>query len=229
MTAINDIADLAQVLQDNPQWRDIIRAILLGDELLEIPGRVAALVSVIEMVVERLDRLESDVTELKEGQARLESSQETLSSRLGNIIGSEYERRATRSARRLARTGLGVRRAQVLLARTVPDRNEIPELLNEAAENGAVGDDEADDMLLADIVLLGENAEGSPAYAVCETAVTLYNDDVLRAKRRAGTLERASGITALPAVIGQSAPQEILELAKREDVAFIHLPEDGQE
>ena len=306
MTAINDIADLAQVLQDNPQWRDIIRAILLGDEMLEIPERVAALVSVIEMVVERLDRLESDVTELKEGQAkleegqsrlesdvaelkegqsrlesdvaelkegqsrlesdvaelkegqsrlesdvaelkegqsrlesdvaelkegqsRLESSQETLSSRLGNIIGSEYERRAARSARRLARTGLGVRRAQVLLARTVPDRNEIPELLNEAAEKGTVGDDEADDMLLADIVLLGENAEGSPAYAVCETAVTLYNDDVLRAKRRAGTLERASGITALPAVIGQSAPQEILELAKREDVAFIHLPEDGQE
>ena len=69
MTNINDIADLAQVLQDNPQWRDIIRGILLGDELLEIPRRVAALVSVTEMVVQRLERLESNVEGLKEGQA----------------------------------------------------------------------------------------------------------------------------------------------------------------
>ena len=30
MTNINDIADLAQILQDNPQWRDIIRGILPG-------------------------------------------------------------------------------------------------------------------------------------------------------------------------------------------------------
>ena len=41
VTNINNITDLAQVLQDNPQWRDIIRAILLGDEMLEIPGRFA--------------------------------------------------------------------------------------------------------------------------------------------------------------------------------------------
>ena len=177
MTNINDIADLAQVLQDNPQWRDIIRGILLGDELLEIPKRVAALVSVTEMVIQRLERLESnveglkegqdrleagqarlesDVEGLKEGQARLESGQANLSSRLGNIIGSDYERRAAQSARRLVRLGLEVRRARVILAKTAPDRNETPELLNEATENGTVSDDEADDLLLADIILIGE-------------------------------------------------------------------------
>ena len=278
MTDINNVTDLAQVLRDNPQWRDIIRAILLGDEMLEIPGRFAEMVKVMEMVIERLDRLEerqarleerqdrmeqrqdrmeSDITELKEGQARLESDvaelkegqarleagqarlesdvtdlktgQETLSSRLGNLIGSDYERRAAQSARRLARLGLGVRRARVLLARTVPDRNEIPELLDEATENGTVSDDEADDLLLADIVLLGEDAGGNPAYAVCETAVAVYNDDVTRARRRAAILEKASGVPALPAVIGQSAPQETLELAERENVAFISLPEIEQE
>ena len=239
MTDINNITDLAQVLRDNPQWRDIIRAILLGDELLEIPGRFAEMVKVMEMVLERLDRLESDVAELKSdvaelkaGQARLESNvtdlktgQETLTSRLGNIIGSDCERRAAQSARRLARLGLGVRRARVLLARTVPDRNEIPELLDEATEIGTVNDDEADDLLLADIVLLGESAEGSPAYAVCETAVAIYNDEVTRAQRRAKVLEKASGVPAIPAIIGQSAPRETLELAEREKVAFISLPD----
>ena len=223
VTNINDISDLAQILQDNPQWRDIIRAILLGDEMLEIPGRIADLISVNEMIVERLERLES-------GQARLESGMTNLSSRFGNIIGSDYERRAAQSARRLVRLGLGIRRARVLLAKTAPDRNEISELLNEAAENGIVSDDEADDLLLADIILTGEGAGGETAYAVCETSVTLYDQDVLRAKRRAGILQRASGLTVLPAVIGQSAPQGTLDLADRENVAFLRPPdEDGPE
>ena len=258
MTNINDIADLAQVLQDNPQWRDIIRAILLGDEMLEVPGRIADLISVNEMIVERLERLEagqakleSSQTRLEAGQAKLESSQTrleagqaklesgqarlesgmtNLSSRFGNIIGSDYERRAAQSARRLVRLGLGIRRARVLLAKTAPDRNEIPELLNEAAENGIVSDDEADDLILADIILTGEGAGGETAYAVCETSVTLYDQDVLRAKRRAGILQRASGLTVLPAVIGQSAPQGTLDLADRENVAFLRPPdEDGPE
>ena len=216
VTNINDIADLAQVLQDNPQWRDIIRAILLGDEMLEIPGRIADLISVNEMIVERLERLEAGMT--------------NLSSRFGNIIGSDYERRAAQSARRLVRLGLGIRRARVLLAKTAPDRNEIPELLNEAAENGIVSDDEADDLLLADIILTGEGAGRETAYAVCETSVTLYDHDVLRAKRHAGILQRASGLTVLPAVIGQSAPQGTLDLADRENVAFLCTPdEDGPE
>ena len=258
MTNINDIADLAQVLQDNPQWRDIIRAILLGDEMLEVPGRIADLISVNEMIVERLERLEagqakleSSQTRLEAGQAKLESSQTrleagqaklesgqarlesgmtNLSSRFGNIIGSDYERRAAQSARRLVRLGLGIRRARVLLAKTAPDRNEIPELLNEAAENGIVSDDEADDLILADIILTGEGAGGETAYAVCETSVTLYDQDVLRAKRRAGILQRASGLTVLPAVIGQSAPQGTLDLADRENVAFLRpQDEDGPE
>ena len=127
-----------------------------------------------------------------------------------------------------------MRRARVILAKTAPDRNETPELLNEATENGTVSDDEADDLLLADIILIGElmgeGAHGEPAYAVCEAAVTLYDHDVLRAKRRAGILQRASGTTALPAVIGQSAPQGTLDLANRENVAFLQLPdEDGPE
>ena len=127
-----------------------------------------------------------------------------------------------------------MRRARVILTKTAPDRNETPELLNEATENGTVSDDEADDLLLADIILIGElmgeGARGEPAYAVCEAAVTLYDHDVLRAKRRAGILQRASGTTALPAVIGQSAPQGTLDLANRENVAFLRLPdEDGPE
>ena len=215
----------------NPKIRGNRRAIFLLEPLITGPlgssgspewgGRIADLISVNEMIVERLERLES-------GQARLESGMTNLSSRFGNIIGSDYERRAAQSARRLVRLGLGIRRARVLLAKTAPDRNEIPELLNEAAENGIVSDDEADDLLLADIILTGEGAGGETAYAVCETSVTLYDQDVLRAKRRAGILQRASGLTVLPAVIGQSAPQGTLDLADRENVAFLRTPdEDG--
>ncbi len=232
MTSINDISDLAEILQNNPQWREIIRSILLGEELLQLPTQLAEFVKAtgenFRLVYERLERLETSVAKLEAGQARLEAGQEILTSRLGNVIGSDYERRAAQSARRLARLSLGIRRARVLMSKTTPDRDEMPELLNEAAEDGTVSDDEADDLLRADLVLLGQGPDGSPAYAVCETAVTLYDHDVRRARRRASVLERAAGVTALAAVIGQSAPPGTLDLAGRENVAFIEFP-DGDD
>ena len=267
MTSINDISDLAEILQNNPQWREIIRSILLGEELLQLPTQLAEFVKAtgenFRLVYERLERLETSVANLEAGQARLETSvanleagqtrletsvakleagqtrletsvakleadQEILTSRLGNVIGSDYERRAAQSARRLARLSLGIRHARVLMSKTTPDRDEIPELLNGAAEDGTVSDDEADDLLRADLVLLGQGPDGNPAYAVCETAVTLYDHDVRRARRRASVLERAAGVTALAAVIGQSAPPGTLDLAGRENVAFIELP-DGDD
>ena len=223
MTTINDISDLAQVLRDNPQWADVIRGILLGEELLKTPERVAALVSAAKTTNRRLDLLEA-------GQKRLEAGQKTLTSRLGNIIGTDYERQIAQSVPRRFRRYLNVHRPRAVYARaiyagTVPDFTEIPDLMDDAVENGTISDEEADDLLAVDLILLGSSPQGDPAYIACEVAVTAHDHDVTRAKRRAQVLERASGATALPAVIGQSAPQGTLDLAARENVTFVQVPD----
>ena len=230
MTTINDISDLAQVLRDNPQWADVIRGILLGEELLKTPERVAALVSAAKTTNRRLDLLEAGQKRLEAGQARLEAGQKTLTSRLGNIIGTDYERQIAQSVPRRFRRYLNVHRPRAVYARAiyagiVPDFTEIPDLMDDAVENGTISDEEADDLLAVDLILLGSSPQGDPAYITCEIAVTAYDHDVTRAKRRAQVLERASCATALPAVIGQSAPQGTLDLAARENVTFVQVPD----
>jgi len=78
MTTIRDIADFVRIINEQPEWNDTIRGILLGRELLELPQRFAEFVRVTEennrLVAERLSRLESDVAELKTRVSGLETS-----------------------------------------------------------------------------------------------------------------------------------------------------------
>lgn len=49
-TAINDISDLARILEEHPEWAETLRSLLLTRELVELPEKVAQL-------TERVDRL----------------------------------------------------------------------------------------------------------------------------------------------------------------------------
>ena len=69
-TTINTIDDFARILRENPDWVDTLRALLLSKELLELPERFAEFVAATNA---RLTRIEADVVELKEGQARTEA------------------------------------------------------------------------------------------------------------------------------------------------------------
>ena len=77
MTTIRDIADFVRIINEQPEWNDTIRGILLGRELLELPQRFAEFVRVTEennrLVAERLGRLEADMAELKAGMAELKT------------------------------------------------------------------------------------------------------------------------------------------------------------
>ena len=60
MTSINDISDLVRILKEQPEWADTIRAVLLGQELLELPARFAEFVELVnrnaQLIDERFDR-----------------------------------------------------------------------------------------------------------------------------------------------------------------------------
>ena len=81
-TSMNDIVDFVRILNEQPEWADAIRGILLGQELLDLPRQLAQFVQATN---ERLGRLETDVTDLKAGQARLENSVGQLDTRIGQL------------------------------------------------------------------------------------------------------------------------------------------------
>lgn len=117
MTTVNDIADLARILREQPEWADIIRSILLGQELLAMPARLAELVETAQeirnivlteemltlparfdefvqltqethrQVNERLALLEANIERLNVNVERLDGRMGNLEGRIGNLEG----------------------------------------------------------------------------------------------------------------------------------------------
>ena len=244
MTNINTFEEILQAMERNPALRDAMRRHILTEELLRLPAQVSRMetdVTELKADVAGLKdgqaRLETDVADLKDGQARLEEGQARLetdvadlkdgqariSGQLGNIIGSEYERQAARLAGRRMRQQFGLSRIEMLQAITVPDKLDLTNLLDRANETGAISQEEADDMELADLALRGLEAGGREVHVVAEVSLTVQDQDVQRAARRAAIMARAAGGTVHPAVIGESISSTALEAASREQVIFIQL------
>ncbi len=68
MTTINNQDDFLRALSENPEWRELVRAQILGDELLQLPARFDALSA----------RLDSYIAELQEMNRRYDASIEEL-------------------------------------------------------------------------------------------------------------------------------------------------------
>ena len=249
---MNSQDDFLDALRSNPQWRDAVRAEILGEDLMQLPRQMAQFVDTtntnFQLVHDRLTRLEDDVAGLKgdvtglktsvasleAGQERitgrldsLETGQERIISRLGNLLtGSDYEREVSQSAQWTMFRHMGMRRSTVLRSKSVQERNEIPELITEAVLNGSIDHNEAYALMRAGLITSGPDPDGGNAYVVCEIAVTGYDDDVTRARDRAAMLRRAvPGAGATAAVIAQSAPEQTAALAHRENVRLMLFPE----
>ena len=177
--------------------------------------------------------LRADVAELKTGQTEiradfsdLKTAQVKMSSQLDNLTGTDLERQAARLASRRARQHLDVNRAELLLALTVPDHPEFRDLLNDAAAEGIISDQQADDLQQADLVLRGTTPNGVTTNVVAEVSVTIGTDDILRASQRAAIMAQASGQPTLAAVMGQSLPPEHQPLSDSLGVSFLPVPQE---
>ncbi len=89
MTTVRDIADFVRIINEQPEWNDTIRGILLGRELLELPQRFAEFVRVTEennrLVAERLGRLESDVAELKSDMSDMKTDMAEMKTDMADV------------------------------------------------------------------------------------------------------------------------------------------------
>ena len=86
---INNIGDLIQILQDQPQWAAALRGVLLSRELLELPEEFAKFVQLtnanFELVNTRLERLETGQARLETRMERLETGQARLETRMDGL------------------------------------------------------------------------------------------------------------------------------------------------
>jgi len=184
-----DTLGIIRQIESDPGLRAQLRAVLLGDELLGLPGQVAQLIevqrqmqAVLEAMVERMDRMEAR-------QDRMEARQDRMEADLGILKGSDLERRVRERPRRVLPEGFT--RTKVL------DDNDLDELIDRLHRKRALTRKERQRLEQTDLLVAAHQGT-KRVTVVAEVSATLHANDVTRVAESARILkERNELATAL--------------------------------
>ena len=168
MTTVNDITDILRIIREQPEWADALRAALLSKDVLELPQRLAEYAQATNQRLGTLEtdvadlkagqaRLEIDVADLKAGQARLEGGQSRLEGDVGNIKGAIYEQKVGNNIASIVGQHMGLRRVRVLKGYKTSDDMGFHNLVDSAEEEGLITERERVEVGNSDIVIQGYN------------------------------------------------------------------------
>lgn len=161
-----------------------------------VEGQIASLTMHLDALTKVVDKLVDEVGELK-----------------GESLENRYRLRASAYFSRL------LRKIHVL------SPEELAGVLDEAVDKGAMLESEAEDVLLADLVVRGKRREdGGDGYLVVEVSWGVGLEDVIRASRRSALLTKA-GLATVPVVAGKKLTDETRQFAQQQHVRQVT---DGQ-
>ena len=200
-TPINTLEDILNALERDPALREALRRHILTDELLQMPVR--------------LERIEADVSTLKDNLTTLTTTVNRIGGDVSMLKGSDYESHVARLANRFLRRQLGI--AATIFS---SQRNQaaLATLLDDAETRGNINADETDELDKTDLIL---TADGPTDYILAEISITIQQHDVDRAAHRAALLAKATGQTVTPFAFGTQEEPGL----NRHDVQIILIPE----
>ena len=194
MTSFNDLDGFLRALEENPQWKEAVRALILGEELLQLPvqfiafaGRVAAFI----------DQTEAFISEQRQFNSQQRQFNEAFVRRLNRVEGDVGIFRAffARDALQSEATGIAMDLG-LEYVRTVA-REELTEMTRRAV--GRIPINELRSFRRADLVI--EATDGSSThYISVEASYTADQRDTDRAQRNARFLTEFTGQTAHPVI-----------------------------
>ena len=238
-TDINNIADLLRILKEQPEWVQALRGALLSEELLSLPERLAEFVQAtdrnFQLVHQRLDRLETDVAELKTAQTetnrRLGNMEATIAShtqqlnqlrgQFSNFEGREYERGVRTRALNRARSQMGMVSPYMALNQDGIVAPEFNRAISLALNNGAISEDESSDLYEVDLII---SSSPDNRHLAIEVSISAGVSDIERAKRRAEILSAVTGGVATPVVITSNLEPEQQRQADAAAVTIFIVP-----
>jgi len=206
---LRDFQDLIRLLREHPDWREELRALLLTQDLLTLPGLVRELAETVahlagrmdqltetlgrlaegldqltarvDQLTARVDQLTETVAHLAEGQGRLTEGQQRFEVQMGEMRGWFLEERYRTHAP--AYFGRFLRQVQPVHI------GRLADALRERLEEGELAE-----VLLSDLILTGRlHTPGRPQaiWVVLEVSTTVDRRDIERAQRRAALMRQA--------------------------------------
>ena len=201
MTNINDIADLVQILQDHPEWRNTVRALIVGEELGNLPKALEILTKATNenfnlvheqfgKVDQRLERLETDVAEIRIDIAELKTNVAQLTRDGAQTRGGHARSEATNDAAIIAMR-MGMEFVRVLTSA------DLIQMAKEAPN--VVPSERLESFAKADLVIEGRVGDATHYNAV-EISFTGQESDAERATSNARFIQQLTGCPANPMV-----------------------------
>ncbi len=223
MTTINDIADLIRILQEQPEWGEALRSVLLSRELLDLPEKFARFAEStntnFQTVNARLDGMDQRFDGMDQRLDRMDG-------RMDNGFGTNYEIRVERNLPSHAGQRLGLRNVRILRGTVIGRDPTLAEQSEQAAEDGVISWTEHDDLWLSDLIFTGRSRTGGATlHALAEVSITAGNDDLSRAAERARILSIIIGEPVTPLVICANIDQERATRAQDLGVTLIQAPQ----
>ncbi len=242
MTTINTIEDLVRILREQPAWAEAVRAVLLTEDLLDLPARFDRFIQSQEETNQRQEetnrRLSELITQQSEMLAELkEISDDTrqrltslegrftrLEGRFGNFEGAQYEGMVRTKA--LARTHIqfGFEAPYVALHQEGLAAPSLVSAITHAIRESLVTIADSGDLFETDLIISDEENR----HAVFEISLTADAHDIRRAKQRANILDTITGGGVTPVVITARIDDARSEQAEAEGVTVFVIPYSEQ-
>ena len=204
-TTIHTIEDLIQVLDENPQWLEAMRARLLTRELIELPEKFTLLVAEVTSFVAEANRRFDG----------LETGVKSVQNDTGLLKGILARNAALEEVTDVARE-VGLRRTKNLT------RDDLWDLIDQADTSG-IPTNELRSFRRADLIMEAMDQEGATCYVAVEISYTANGRDTTRALRNAGFLTRFTGRRSHAAVAGLFRDERIQDLIDSGEVAWYQL------
>ena len=218
-TTIHTIEDLIQVLDENPQWLEAMRARLLTRELIELPEKftlfVAEVTSFVAEVTSFVAEVRTFVAETNRRLDSLETGVKSVQNDTGLLKGILARNAALEEVTDVARE-MSLRRTKNLT------RDDLWDLIDQADTSG-IPTNELRSFRRADLIMEATDQEGATCYVAVEISYTANGRDTTRALRNAGFLTRFTGRRSHAAVAGLFRDERIQDLIDSGEVAWYRL------
>ena len=220
------VARMIAELRANPTAQRLLLRALLTNEFLGMPARLDRIESDIVELKADVRQLKADVSQLKTDVRQLKGDVHQLKNDVGSLKGSDLEMRVHRRIRPLLSQHLQLRRARIMYSGLHEAVAEFDDSVAAAAEAGRISPEQEHRIIATDIIVHAQRRlERTPVWVAVEVAGRVGGDDIRRSRESADTLATVFGEEALPVVAGYRIDGPDRNRAAAAGVRYLEIPE----
>ena len=192
---------------------------VLKDDVAVLKDDVGVLKEDVSVLKEDMGLVKQDLNQVKENLNR-------VNGKMDNALGANYEFKIQRNIGSIAGQYLNLRRVRVQQGPRTDRDPRLEELLEQAEDQQLITKEQYLDLQRLDLVFTGRQQDRTGETTVAaEISITIGNNDIERAARRAQALNQALNQEVIPVVIGAHIDEERRQMAQEQAVSIMLEPD----